>query len=58
MLKLSVFPDLYNGLCEEHIVPSVNILNGKLGFYPPNFDFNETIEERMVRINMYHSKKR
>lgn len=53
-----VFLDLYNGICEEHVVPSVNILNGKLGFYPPNFDFNETLEERTIRINEYHSRKR
>lgn len=53
-----VFLDLYNGICDEHVKPAVDILNGMLGFYPKDFDFNETIEERMVRINLYHSKKR
>lgn len=53
-----VFLDLYKGICEEHVNPSVNILNGKLGFYPPNFDFNETCEERNVRINEHYSRKR
>lgn len=53
-----VFLDLYNGICEEHVNPSLNILNGRLGFYPKKFDFNETPEERFVRINNYHSRKR
>ena len=53
-----VFLDLYKGICEEHVNPSVNILNGKLGFYPPIFDFNETLEERNTRINEYYAKKR
>lgn len=57
MKEHQVFLDLYNGIGEEHIIPSVNILNGNLGFYPPNFDSNETLEERNVRINKYHSKK-
>lgn len=53
-----VFLDLYNGICEEHVIPSVNILNGELGFYPPDFNFEETTEERIVRINEYHTRKR
>ena len=40
-----VFLDLYRGLQEEHIIPALNILNGNLGFYPPNYDRNETPEE-------------
>jgi len=50
-----VFLDLYNGICEEHIIPSINILNGNLGFYPPDFKFSGTFEERNIRINEYHS---
>ena len=50
--------DMYNGLREEHVKPSVDILNGKLGFYPLDFNFNESLEERMIRINKYHSKKK
>lgn len=53
-----VFLDLYNGIGEEHVAPSVNILSGNLGFYPPDFNFSETIEERIVRINKYHSRKK
>ena len=53
-----VFLDLYNGICYEHIIPSINILNGILGFYPKNFNFDETLEERIIRYNEYYSKKR
>ena len=53
-----VFLDLYNGVCEEHVVPAINILNGKLGFYPPNFNFLETQEKRIIKCNKYHSKKK
>lgn len=52
-----VLPDLYNGLCEEHVKPSIEILNGRLGFYPLNYNFNESIEERMIRIHKYHLGK-
>ena len=53
-----VFLDLYRGICEEHVEPSINILNGNLGFYPPNFDFSETAIERNTRINKYYARKR
>ena len=53
-----VFLDLYRGLQEEHIIPALNILNGNLGFYPPNYDRNETPEELNSRINSYYSKAR
>ena len=53
-----VLMDMYNGLQEEHVIPSVNILNGQLGFYPTNYNFNETMEERMIRIQEYHSKNK
>lgn len=52
-----VFLDLYMGITKEHVEPSINILNGKLGFYPPEFDFDETLEERNIRINKYYSRK-
>lgn len=52
-----VLLDLYNGLCEEHVKPSLDILNGKLGFYPENYNFNESPEDRLLRIHKYHSKK-
>lgn len=52
-----VFLDLYRGLQEEHIIPALNILNGNLGFYPPNYDRNETPEELNYQINSYYCNK-
>jgi len=52
-----VFLDLYKGITEEHIIPSINILNGNLGFYPPDFNFFETPMERLIRINKYYNNK-
>ena len=52
-----VFLDWYKGLCREHLNPCLNILNGNLGFYPPDFDMNETDEKRLIRINEYYSGK-
>ena len=58
LLEHQVFLDLYNGITFEHVKPSINILNGQLGFYPPNFNFDENYEERLVRIHEYHSVKK
>lgn len=58
LLEHQVFLELYNGITEEHIKPSIDILNGKLGFYPPNFNFDESYEERWIRINEYHNSKK
>lgn len=52
-----IFLELYKGLTEEHIKPAINILNGILGFYPQNFDFTETTEQRMIRINEYYNNQ-
>lgn len=52
-----VFLDLYRGLRVEHIKPIISILNGKLGFYPSNYDRSETAEELNSRINKYYAKK-
>lgn len=54
--KHQVLPDLYLGLQPHHIEPIINILNGHLGFYPPNYNLNETSEEQAIRINEYHNK--
>lgn len=51
-----VYLDLYNGLQIEHIVPILQILSGNLGFYPADYDINETPEQRNIRINQYHNK--
>lgn len=45
-----VFLEYSNGLLEEHIFPAIAILNGNLGFYPPNYDRTETPMERVNRI--------
>ena len=52
-----VFLDLYRGLQEEHIIPTLNILNGNIGFYPSNYDRNETPEELNYQINSYYCNK-
>ena len=53
-----VLIDLYNGLQKEHIIPSINILNGILGFYPKDYDTKMSKEEVLVRINNYHLTKK
>jgi len=53
-----VFLDLYNGITSEHVKPSIDILNGNLGFYPPDFNFDESYEERLARIHEYHRVKK
>ena len=58
LLNHQVFLDLYKGLTEEHIIPSINILNGILGFYPPDFDMDESCEKRLIIINEYYSSKK
>ncbi len=54
--KHQALPDLYLGLQPHHIEPIINILNGHLGFYPPNYKLNETAEEQAIKINEYHNK--
>lgn len=54
LLEHQVFLDLYNGITSLHLKPSIDILNGKLGFYPPGFNYDETCEERLIRIHEYH----
>ena len=51
-----VFIDLYQGLQEEHLIPSLNILNGQLGFYPPDYNREEQPIELVKRINDHYSK--
>lgn len=51
-----VYLDLQRGLLEEHIKPAIDILNGKLGFYPKDYDRSESNEKRLIRANLYHNK--
>ena len=57
LIEHQVFLDLYKGLQLEHIKPALDILNGKLGFYPKYFDKSETPEEKSIRINKYYYYK-
>ncbi len=57
LLKYQVLPDLYKGLSPEHIKPVLDILDGKLGFYPPNYDLTENSEQRLIRINRYYNQE-
>lgn len=56
--KYQVYIDLYKGLQEEHLGPSLDILEGKPNYYLENFDLEESSEHRLVRINRYHSLKK
>lgn len=49
-LEHQVFIEYSNGLLEEHINPAIAILNGRLSFYPPNYNINESLCERTNRI--------
>ena len=53
-----VFCDLYRGLQIEHIEPILNILNGKLGFYPETYNRQETSSELILRINRYYNTQK
>lgn len=56
LIEHQVYLDLYRGLKLEHIKPALDILNGNLGFYPENYDRNETSFELILRINRYYNK--
>lgn len=47
---LYAFLEYSNGFQEEHIAPAIAILHGKLGFYPLNYNVNESLRERINRI--------
>lgn len=49
-----VFLELYRGILEEHVGPAIDILNGKLGGYPKNFQFEPDSEKRLRRIHRYY----
>lgn len=56
LLKYQAFLDWNTGLLEKHIKPIIAILNGQLGFYPPDYDIQETNEQRLIRINKYYNR--
>ena len=57
LIDHQVYLDLYKGLQEEHKKPALDILNGRLGFYPKDYNRNETSEDRIRRINEYYNSR-
>ena len=57
-LKYQVLLDWDRGLQEEHIKPVLAILNGNLGFYPKDYNINETPEQKLIRINKFYNQNR
>ncbi len=57
-LKYQVLLDWDRGLQEEHIKPVLAILNGNLGFYPKDYNINETPEHKLIRINKFYNQNR
>ena len=53
-----VFIEYSNGLREEHILPAIAILNGNLGFYPPEYDKSEPFLHRLRRVFAYREKSK
>lgn len=45
-----IFIECSDGFIEEYIEPTINILNGNLGFYPKTYDRSETFDERLRRL--------
>lgn len=45
-----VFIEYGNGFISKYVEPTIRILNGNLGFYPPEYDRSETFEERIGRL--------
>lgn len=52
-----IFLELYRGLQEEHIEPALQILNGKVEFYPPGYNRQETPLEVVKKINKHYNQK-
>ncbi len=53
-----VFIEYSGGFVSAYVEPVIQILNGNLGFYPPEYDLSETFEERLRRLfpSLYLSK--
>ncbi len=45
-----VFIEYSDGFTSEYLEPAIRILNGELGFYPPEYDRSETFDERIRRL--------
>ena len=45
-----IFIEYSDGFVSRYVDPSIQILNGNLGFYPPEYDRSETFQERIERL--------
>ena len=45
-----IFIEYSDGFTSEYLEPAIRILNGELGFYPPEYDRSETFDERIRRL--------
>ncbi len=45
-----VFIEYSDGFTSRYLEPAIRILNGELGFYPPEYDRSETFDERIRRL--------
>ena len=52
-----VYLEFYRGILEEHIEPSINILNGKLQGYPLRLEYEENPCLRLIKISEFYKNK-
>lgn len=45
-----VFIEYSDGFVSKYVEPTIRILNGNLGFYPEEYNRNETFQERIERL--------
>ena len=45
-----VFIEYSDGFTSKYVLPAIKILNGVLGFYPYDYNLNETFQERIKRL--------
>lgn len=45
-----IFIEYSGGFVSLYVKPAIQILNGVLGFYPPEYDRSETFQERIQRL--------
>lgn len=45
-----IFIEYSGGFVFQYVEPAIQILNGNLGFYPPEYDRSETFQERIRRL--------
>lgn len=50
LFEHQVFIEYSDGFVSKYVEPSIQILNGNLGFYPKEYDRSETFQERIKRL--------